>query len=142
MAKAMLIMDMPSSCDVCDFVDERYHYCDVPWFGKDVSDYVECRHEDCPLREVPQKETSLLRNDEYDDGFVQGYNSCIDEILGVQRMSEFTILCSANCKHKVDCGYYGICKHKRMNEKYRYYGGITRMYKAGCEHQEKRAGRE
>lgn len=82
MAKAMLIMDMPSSCDVCDFVDERYQYCNVPWFGKDVSDYVECRHEDCPLREVPQKKRPKKTDRLVDSANKHGYNACIDEILG------------------------------------------------------------
>lgn len=84
MAKAMLIMEMPTSCDVCDFVDERYHYCCVPWFGKDVSDYVECRHEDCPLRECPEKkQTNLseIRN-MGEINYNLGYNACIDKILG------------------------------------------------------------
>lgn len=78
MSKAYLIMDMPNSCDECNFIDECYHYCDIPWFGKDVSDYVACRHEDCPLRELPQK------YDEKDSGYdewQEGYNACIDEIL-------------------------------------------------------------
>ena len=81
MSKAILVIDMPKSCDECDFIDERYHYCNIPWFGKDVSDYVACRHEDCPLREVPKKKEE---NDAYTDCEyyrVQGYNACIDEIL-------------------------------------------------------------
>jgi hypothetical protein len=82
MAKAMLIMDMPTSCDVCDFVDEQYHYCCVPWFGKDVSDYVECRHEDCPLCEVPQKKEISCIDTTHHRHAKQGFNMCIDEILG------------------------------------------------------------
>lgn len=74
---------MPSSCDTCDFVDERYCYCDVPWFGKDVSDYVACRHEDCPLKELPNKITSWKgKSTNYQQGHRDGYNACIDEILG------------------------------------------------------------
>lgn len=29
--KAILVIKMQSSCDTCDFVDERYCYCNVPW---------------------------------------------------------------------------------------------------------------
>lgn len=80
MSKAILVMDMPSSCDMCEFVDEQYHYCNIPWFGKDVSDYVACRYEDCPLRELPEeKELYLSINNE--KGYCEGYNACIDEIL-------------------------------------------------------------
>ena len=81
MSKAILVMDMPNSCDVCDFNDERYHYCNIIWFGKDVSDYVVCRHEDCPLRDLPQKkeERKPMNGSEYYKTI--GYNTCIDEIL-------------------------------------------------------------
>ena len=82
MAKAILVMDMPNSCKECDFADERYQYCNVIWFGKDVSDYVKCRHEDCPLREVPQKKDEPPFYLTYDEGYDAGYNACIDEILG------------------------------------------------------------
>ena len=53
--KAALVLDeMPKSCDECDFIDSEYHYCNIPWFGKDVSDYVACRHEDCPLKHMQE----------------------------------------------------------------------------------------
>ena len=54
MSKAILVMDMPKSCDDCSFIDEQYHYCNIPWFWKDVSDYVSCRHWECPLKELPK----------------------------------------------------------------------------------------
>lgn len=58
MAKAVLIMDMPESCDMCDFVDdeqpprygEKTLYCGIPGMGEDVTDYIACRPEFCPLR--------------------------------------------------------------------------------------------
>lgn len=56
-------MDMPESCDMCDFVDdtqsprygEKTLYCGVPGNGDDVTDYIACRPEFCPLRELPEK---------------------------------------------------------------------------------------
>lgn len=60
MSKAVLIIDMPKSCDECDFIDTQLHYCTIPWFGKDVSDYVVCRHEECPLKEMPEKQKHCL----------------------------------------------------------------------------------
>lgn len=81
MSKAILVMDMPDSCDVCDFIDERYHYCNIIWFGKDVSDYVACRHEDCPLLEVPKKKDRGKVVGDYLRGRCDGYNACIDTIL-------------------------------------------------------------
>ena len=64
MAKAVLIMDMPpKSCAMCDFVKADSvtmncvgkMYCGVPWIGEDVTDYIECRPNFCPLREMPEK---------------------------------------------------------------------------------------
>ena len=51
MPKAVLIMDMPESCDMCDFADdtqpprygERTLYCNAPDIGDDVTDYIACR---------------------------------------------------------------------------------------------------
>ena len=62
MAKAILVMDMPESCDMCDFADdmqpprygEKTLYCGVPGSGDDVTDYIACRPEFCPLRELPE----------------------------------------------------------------------------------------
>lgn len=82
MSKAILVMDMPKSCDECDFIDERFRYCNIIWFGKDVSDYVICRHEDCPLKELPQKKICESLDDEFQRCVKTGYNACIDEIVG------------------------------------------------------------
>lgn len=69
MAKAMLIMDKPSSCNECDL---KEFYCHV-----DDNDI--CRAGGCPLREVPQKKRNSKNRNCY---IVKGYNLCIDEILG------------------------------------------------------------
>jgi hypothetical protein len=83
MAKAILIMDMPSSCVNCDFFDLRHKYCNVIWFGKDVGNYVKCRHEYCPLREVKKEiDTNKVPYDADYYSYHLGYNACIDEILG------------------------------------------------------------
>ena len=64
MVKAVLVIDMPESCDMCDFADdtqpprygERTLYCNAPGIGDDVTDYIACRPDWCPLRELPQKQ--------------------------------------------------------------------------------------
>lgn len=75
MAKAVLVMDMPESCDMCDFADdtqpprygERTLYCNAPGIGDDVTDYVTCRPDFCPLRELPEeKEEARIRQQEKD----------------------------------------------------------------------------
>ena len=81
MAKAMLIMDMPSRCAECQLIleDMTSAIC----FGSDVNTIdVEWEKEKptwCPLRSVPQKKTELTM---FDIGEAMGYNACIDEILG------------------------------------------------------------
>ena len=89
MNKAILVMDMPSSCDVCEFVRESRAcdgdlYCNNPLsqqYGCNVTDYVLCRADGCPLRDIPQKkEADSLCDSEYFEAL--GYNACIDKILG------------------------------------------------------------
>ena len=92
MAKAMLIMDMPSSCEECDFFKElrwNRHYC-TQKNCKEIEGYVsDFRYEKpywCPLRECPQKkeefEMDIIHHESLDLGKRLGYNACIDEILG------------------------------------------------------------
>ena len=92
MAKAMLIMDMPSSCEECDFFKEQRwnrNYCKNKNCNE-IEGYVsDFRYEKpywCPLRECPQKK-EVLKREQYEFGniglaFTKGYNACIDEILG------------------------------------------------------------
>lgn len=90
MAKAVLIMDMPESCDMCDFADdtqpprygEKTLYCTVPGIGEDVTDYIACRPDFCPLRVLPErKETNYYMNNK-GKGIVEGWNACLEEITG------------------------------------------------------------
>lgn len=90
MAKAMLIMDMPSSCSKCPLVNELGHIYVCGHRGECItSGYAVRRAEFCPLREVPQKQDICGRyNAEYfkqggkPASFKVGYNACIDEIVG------------------------------------------------------------
>ena len=78
--KAILLVDMPSSCDVCDFLEvrERCAYCGVPGYGNHVEDYVACRPDFCPLKPVPER---AYHRDFCDVGrYDKGWNECIDEI--------------------------------------------------------------
>ena len=94
MAKAILVMDMPESCDMCDFVDdmqpprygERTLYCTAPGMGEDVTDYVACRPDFCPLRELPEKKETFTTlechsNGQLTEGMKAGWNACLDNIL-------------------------------------------------------------
>ena len=82
--KAILVMDMPSSCDKCPLFGS--HYSDMTCRGNGRSiNYPypkEVRQDWCPLKPMPEKkkvQDVLYLHSEY---FDLGYNACIDEILG------------------------------------------------------------
>ena len=93
MAKAVLIMDMPESCDMCDFADdtqpprhgERTLYCNAPGIGDDVTDYIACRPDWCPLRELPERKERRV-GEHGERMFRAGFNACLGEILGEKKM--------------------------------------------------------
>lgn len=85
MSKAVLVLDMPESCDMCDFVDNNQPpiygvdkmYCGFPGIGDDVSDCIACRPDFCPMRPMPEKKQNACTH-----GFAGGWNACIDAIGG------------------------------------------------------------
>ena len=85
MSKAMLIMEMPSSCVECPCSCLVYEHNECEVLGKKITldDKYEIRPTWCPLREAPKpKEDNLSLHIPYNEGFINGYNACIDEILG------------------------------------------------------------
>ena len=70
------------SCDVCPFCktnddldseDYRHMYCGYPQMGEFVTDYIACRHPDCPLKEVPTH-GDLIERDELPLNHITDYN--------------------------------------------------------------------
>lgn len=83
--KAVLVIDMPNNCSECPY----YHKADTYWGDrcslkfKDVDDYLKLgsgRPSWCPLRPMPQKVE--LDINEYYKGMADGWNACIEEIVG------------------------------------------------------------
>ena len=85
MSKAILVMDMPKSCDGCLLHGTM--------IGKQICNAEIKRVKDesvkpdwCPLREIPSKyadkDFTPIKDERYDNGYEDGYNTCIDEILG------------------------------------------------------------
>lgn len=79
--KAILVMDMPSGCINCKLYDYPPSRCFVNGkFQNNISE--DYKPDWCPLKPAPEKKdenkiytmTQLYR--------AQGYNACIDEILG------------------------------------------------------------
>ena len=90
MGKAVLVMDMPESCSKCMFL---YEFCgikncnlmNVMYGGASrlsQHNFTKCRHEKCPLRPVPEKKEKYSLMGDNSAGRVDGWNTCIDEILG------------------------------------------------------------
>ena len=96
MSKAVLVMDMPSSCEECPLLSVG-RYCK----GKEAPNVAVDSHLDkskpdwCPLKPMPEKKDSMNLNsimekckdrDSIMDSvlkqfIVDGYNACIDELL-------------------------------------------------------------
>ena len=82
MAKAMLVMDMPATCSECMLCD--LNGCCL---ALKMVEFCEYRYDQkqkwCPLREVPQEkeDSSVIYIPEY-DGYLNGWNDCVKEILG------------------------------------------------------------
>lgn len=78
--KAILVLEMPSSCDKCRFhlnYPKAMHYCYIKQeaFDEDKPDW-------CPLKPVIEKKDRNKVVGDYLRGRCDGYNACIDEILG------------------------------------------------------------
>lgn len=94
MSKAVLVMDMPESCSKCMFLYEfggikNCNLMNVMYGGASrlsQNNFTKCRHDQCPLRPMPEKK-EILHTNQYQfgvlgRGFSEGWNACIDKILG------------------------------------------------------------
>lgn len=84
MAKAVLIMDMPESCNDCYAV----HMSQNGKFCRAAEEHLQPKAERpdwCPLRELPERETEMTDADDlgndYVRGTMDGWNACLDTIL-------------------------------------------------------------
>lgn len=78
MSKAILVIDMPESCENCPvrFVS----YCNAKKAPNKISDSRN-KPQWCPLREVPQKHTIHCTDTTHHRHVKEGWNYCIDAIL-------------------------------------------------------------
>lgn len=91
MKKAVLVIDMPKNCKECKLMvyDDISYWCPVRtmndiFYETDVYQYVknETKPDWCPLKEIPEKKEIFNNCDDYLNGVDDGWNACIDEILG------------------------------------------------------------
>ena len=87
--KAILIIDMPKSCEDCELCDGTYDY--ICLRLGEVDESVENGTKDlrCPLKPMPERKRKIKELPQYTKeyetyckGEVDGWNFCLDEILG------------------------------------------------------------
>lgn len=84
MSKAILVIDMPDSCDSCPLFGNHYSDLCCKALNNRSIDYPypkEFKQEWCPLRELPQKQTVHCTDTAHHRFAKDGWNHCIDEIL-------------------------------------------------------------
>lgn len=84
MSKAVLVMDMPSSCDECPLFGSHYSDMTCKANGRSINyPYPKDERQDfCPLRDLPEKITLWKgKSTNYQQGHRDFYNACIDELL-------------------------------------------------------------
>lgn len=77
MSKAILVMDMPDSCDKCPLFHNHYSDMCCGGLNNKTINYPypkDFRQDWCLLKELPDKKESTYENNEYDDGYVFGRN--------------------------------------------------------------------
>ena len=80
MAKTVLVMDMPDYCNECYAMNMSLSGCFCRAAEESLPAKAE-RPDWCPLVELPEKkkaDTDLLT---MENGIVEGWNACLDEIL-------------------------------------------------------------
>ena len=83
MSKAILVIDMPESCDDCDFC----YYSDGTVLSCRLKLKATYGHREkpdwCPLKPAPEKYNMDAPHDkDYDMEYEYGYNACIDDTIG------------------------------------------------------------
>ena len=83
--KAILVLEMPSSCMGCNFlhceIEENKEYCEAREIRKQIHLEKEEKPDWCPLKPMPSKKDKPTKSESV-ACFNSGYNACIDEILG------------------------------------------------------------
>ena len=97
MSKSVLVIDTPENCYDCPF---GTRYCrDLEYEGLcELADCLDCNeiliteeHYDCesksrpdwcPLKSLPEEDHKNHYPDEWEDGYADGWNDCLKEIIG------------------------------------------------------------
>lgn len=87
MSKSVLVMETPERCMDCEIGRNMSNCMEVfihcPVTGKVVLDEeAETIPDECPLKPLPEHMLPVLGGDDWMNGYIKGYNACIDEIAG------------------------------------------------------------
>lgn len=89
MRKAIVIIDMPNSCEDCSLMwkDEYSDFCPVKCVENKTDiynyTYAHTKPDWCPLKPVPEKyEMDTPHTRDWNGEYECGYNACIIQILG------------------------------------------------------------
>ena len=84
MSKAVLVFDMPSSCDSCPLFGNYYSDMCCKGLNNRSINYPypkDFRQDWCPLREIPEKYVLSDDDNVFDVEWLRGFNYCINRIL-------------------------------------------------------------
>ena len=84
MSKAVLVMDMPDNCADCGLIDDTYNLQKCMATGRHIGsefNIYDKKIDNCPLRKLPEEDNECYYPDEYEDGYANGWNACIDGLL-------------------------------------------------------------
>ena len=80
MSKSVLVVNTPRKCIGCQFFKSTYSLHCILASGN-IED-IESKPDWCPLKPLPEKNTTENDMTDYQCGMVDGRNQCIDEITG------------------------------------------------------------
>ena len=83
MSKAILVIDMPESCEKCPLFHGFYTdmTCGANNYSINYPYPKDFKQDWCPLKPIPDKKLPYITSSNHLIGFGEGYNACIDDIL-------------------------------------------------------------
>lgn len=85
--KAILVIDMPMSCAECTLrtsLEANYLYCiaTLPRLKIDPMTASHIKEHKCPLKPMPEKNTWCITKNGHVTEYAEGWNACVEEIMG------------------------------------------------------------
>lgn len=83
MKKGIIVLDMPEQCSSCRFScnTNSIDFCFVVIKEPELKKHTKIP-DWCPIKPLPKKDNNSYFPDEYQDGYSEGWNACIDALGG------------------------------------------------------------